>query len=97
MANFDPAMRRETWLFQELGKDVGNKPIYRRMGFNLVSYDGSPDMVIEPVSAAYGVDLTNPSVATIDNVTQDAGAVVGFQTFQARPYEVHAFGDPVAI
>ena len=66
MAQFDPALRRETWCFQRLGTDPGGRPILRRMGFNLVSYDNSPDQVIEPVNAcdSAGVDIINPSVAT---------------------------------
>lgn len=97
MASFDPTLRREVWMFQKLGVDTKDRPIYRRMGFNLVEYDGNPEMYIEPVNAGgYGVDLTNPNVATTNNVTQEAGAIVDMRFFDARPYEVHSFGDPIS-
>jgi hypothetical protein len=98
MAQFDPRLRRETWLFQRVGTDPGDKPIYRRLGFNMVSYDNSPDRFIEPVSiGADGVNAISPSVTTIDTIAQEAGAIAGIEYFDARPFEVHSFGDPIGV
>lgn len=94
---FDPLQKRETWIFQEIGRTAMGKPFYRRMGFNLVNYDGSPDQFIEPVSAGYHVVLTAANVLTVDNTMLDSGAVNGMMYVTARPFEVHSFGDPVAI
>ena len=92
MLEFDPTQRLEYWCFQEIGRSADNKPIYRRMGFNLVGYDGDPDLVMEPVNQEALVDLTNPNVATIDP-SADGGRIGGFRFFDSRPYEAQSFND----
>jgi hypothetical protein len=80
---FDPSTRRETWLFQKMGIDqVTGKPMYRRLGYNYVSYDGSPDKYLEPVvSELENYPGMNP------NVSGEPGIVVGFEFFDSRPFE----------
>lgn len=96
MAQFDPYLRRETWVFQQIGTDPRGTPLYRRMGFNLVSYDGSPDKWIEPISiGADGVNTVSPNVTTIDIAGREAGVIAGFEYYGARPFEAQSFGDPV--
>jgi len=65
------------------------------MRFNLVQYDGSPDRYIEPVSPSDFFDpiAVQPTILT----DADRGRVVDFEFFDARPYEVHAFDDPVGL
>lgn len=90
MANFDPALRRETWVFQKLFDEKG-RPVYRRMRFNFVEYDGSPDRYIEPVSMSDFYDILSADVLQDD----DRGRVVGFEFYTGRPFEVHSFDDNV--
>lgn len=92
MANFDPAQRVETWLFQQIATDpLTNKPIYRRMKYNLVSYDGSPERVLEPVNAEPMVDiLTSGHVLAPQS---HFGRVGGMEYFTARPNEVFGLDD----
>lgn len=64
------------------------------MGFIIVKYDGSPEGFIEPISA--GAGAFNPlaaNVTTLDSSMQESGTIDGFQFFEARPYDVHSFGD----
>jgi len=95
MAQFDPTQRRETWVFQKTGTDpVFGKTIYRRMGFNLVSYDGSPELSIEPINNEQVAPSFNNGSGTVIVPNVDGpGQVVDFQFFEGRPYEVHSFGD----
>ncbi|HYE89034.1 MAG TPA: hypothetical protein VEA16_21940 [Vicinamibacterales bacterium] len=91
MAQFDPSLRRETWLFQELFAENGRK-VYRRLGFNLVQYDGDPEKYIEPRPPSDVLELIDePDI--IDARTQGVGVVADFEFYTARPYPVHNFGD----
>lgn len=105
MAQFDPTQRRETWLFQELGPDgVTGKPVYRALKYVLVSYDGSPDLVIEPIppdevlrsNDALGTTAGN-GFKLIDPRVDGLGRMAGIQLFTSRPFEVHAFDDVDAV
>lgn len=50
MANFDPAMKRETWVFQSLRNANSKKQTWKRLKFNLVRYDGDPVQYVQPVN-----------------------------------------------
>jgi len=89
MANFDPALKREIWCFQRIGRQGGHS-VYRRLGYNLVSWDDDPNYYIEPVNETNSVDLL--AVSSTDNCKQidpmsDFGRVVRFEYFDGRPYE----------
>jgi hypothetical protein len=85
---FDPDTRRETWLFQEMYRDSGNRPVYRRLSYNLVEYDGDPDKYIEPVS------MQSEDEMPFDARTSgDPGAMVRFEIYTSRPFELHSFND----
>ena len=52
MAQYDPALKVETWLFKDVGRQNGER-IFQRMKFNFVQYDNDPDRSwIEPVNFA---------------------------------------------
>lgn len=89
---FDPSTRRETWLFQLMFIDPGGKKVWRRLAYNLVSYDGNPERYIEPVSAAF-----DDQIEFDPNKAGDPGAVVGFEFFESRPFEFMSVNDNVDI
>lgn len=94
----DPTLKREIWLFQEIGLSGGRKgtPLYRRLPYNLVSWDGDPTQYIEPVNASgdfvRGIGETNVG-APLDPRVDGAGLVAGFQFCKARPFEVFSLND----
>ncbi len=93
MANFDPAQRRETWVFQEAFRENG-KPVFVRMGFNLVEYDGDPEKYIEPRPPSDTVDLLSADEPyLVSPVTDGVGLMKNAEYYNARPFEVHSFGD----
>lgn len=101
MAQFDPMMRRETWVFQQIGQD-GRGPIWMLADYLFVSYDDDPKRWIEPwpngeiivTDGPNGFSLIDPSNRSTDGAGQPGlGRVVGFEFVTKRPYEVHAFND----
>lgn len=96
MANFDPALRRETCVFQELFTENG-RPVFRRLGFNFVQYDGDPEKYIEPRPPSDLYELIDePDI--FDARTQGVGLVVDFEFYRSRPFrEFHNFGDSDSI
>lgn len=92
MANYDPTQKRETWLLQQVATDPGNKPVYRRARMNLVSYDGNPERLIEPVNMS---DHYNPIDKQVYSALADgAGLMASIEYVSAsRMYEVHSFDD----
>jgi hypothetical protein len=100
MANFDPVLRRETWLFQEIGQQPKGKVIYRCLPYMLVSYDNDPVQYVEPrpaddfvnVSANDGTTTGNAGRA-INPSTDGLGRVGGIQFVTRRPFEVFAYND----
>lgn len=95
MAQYDPALRVETWVFFEIGK-IGRKPVYKRAGFNYVSYDGDPERMIEPVNKDGQVLSSAPSGTYSHQMlrpTQHFGQVGNFEILRGRPSEVHNFSD----
>ena len=96
MANFDPLLRRETWCFQRIGRQAGHS-VYRRLGFNLVSYDDDPQQWIEPVNENNFIDTLGQTNVQFDPQT-DFGRVVRFEYFDgAMPFQGMAFGADVNI
>ena len=84
---FDPATREETWMFQEVNRGNGQKPTWRRLKFNLVSYDGIPEKYIEPVSEGVHVAKTSGSsdVRLLKPLT-DHGRVADFEFVEGTAY-----------
>lgn len=105
MAQFDPLQRRETWLFQEMCRDVNtSEPVYRALQYVLVSYDGDPQQYIEPVPIdevikSNLVDSTNSGngYKPVDPRNEGIGRVVAFKMFGARPFEAFSLNDFDAV
>lgn len=90
----DPTTKLETWLFQQVATTQHGKPIYRRLAYNLVSFDGDPTQYVEP--APSGGSFVRSLDGTGDPIvpgTEGTGRVVGFQFCQARPFECFAIND----
>ena len=95
----DPATKLETWLFQKIGTmpagpGGSGQPIYRRLPYNLVSFDGDPTQYIEPDSASGDFwRILDGTAVPIDPRAEGCGMVSGFRFFDARPFEVFAYND----
>ena len=92
MAQFDPALKREWWVMQEIGQQ-GGKPVYRRLRYNFVSYDDDPGRFVEPISNDNIVVSAGSKAEQVVVVQTDFGRVAGFEFFTSRPFEVHSFDD----
>lgn len=100
MAQFDPAQRRETWLFKEIRQQPKGKKVYQCLGYVLVSYDNDPQQYVEitPVDETLAVvvpdgTLTgNHGKAIVPNV-DGLGSVSDFLFVTRRPFEVFAYND----
>ena len=92
MDQFDPALRRETWLFQNIGNQ-NNQPVYRCLKYMLVSYDNDPVQVIEPWPMEDFLQIQNNSLNVVTPRSDGLGRVVGFQFFDRRPFEVLSLDD----
>ncbi len=96
MAQFDPREREETRVFIQIGNGAGQKPVYREARYLLVSYDGDPELVVEPANAERFVDfMTN--ACTVMKPGTHVGRVAGIQFVQGRQFEVHSFDDNVDL
>lgn len=100
MAQYDPAMRREIWLFQEIARHNKRGRILKRLGYVLVSYDDDPQQFVEPVPADPFIALNAPDgtntgsgCRVIDPRVDGLGRIADFRFFNARPFEVVAFND----
>jgi len=94
MAQFDPAQRVETWVMQEVQRDASGRRTYRRLGFNLVEYDGSPDMYIEPRPPSDRYDLGLTAIGAVDllDPITDGRRMKGFEYVEGQRYNgVHRF------
>ena len=92
MAGFDSRMRREFWVFQESGtrNPLTDKPCFRRLPYNFVQYDDSPDRYLEPVA---DVQFSNED-KIMNPLTDGHGHVAGFEFVKGQPLgEIHRF-DP---
>ena len=90
MANFDPRERKETWLFQKV-TTIGGTPVYRRLRYNFVQYDDSPERYLEPVNSDNIADTLGDG--TVFKAQSHFGQMVGFEFFDARPLEVQSVDD----
>ena len=91
MAQFDPKMRRETRLLQELYRDGSGRPVYRMLPYCFVEYDGNPDRYIEALPAGGRVD---PDLTLRNSpITDGVGQIVGFEYFRGRPFEAFSMDD----
>lgn len=96
----DPTTKQEIWLFQQIGNTPAGtpggsgKPMYRRLPYNLVRYDGDPTEFIEPDSACGDFwNILDGSGDPIDSRVKGAGLMVEVRYFTSRPFEVFAFND----
>ncbi len=89
----DPKKKRETWLFQDLGRnhqDFHSPQCWRRLMYNLVRFDGEKEFFIEPrpESDLHTGYLASPTRA-------DGPFVENFQVVKgAHPFECFSYGDP---
>ena len=68
-------------------RDVRGKPCYKRLGFNLVEYDNSPDLFIEP-RYLEGLAQDRITVPTVDG----NGLVNKFEFVTGEPFSgIHQF------
>src|SRR4051794_25493154 len=96
----DPTLKVEIWLFQQVGVSPpgpaggGGTPVYRRLPYNLVRFDGDPTEYIEP---CYPSDFNKVLDGSGDPIGYSAGdgsgQVVEMRYFAARPFEVFSFND----
>ena len=100
MAQFDPTLRRETWLFQEIGQQPRGQKVFRCLPYVLVSYDNDPVQYIEPAPADEMVNVTANDGTTTGNFgkplnpsVDGMGRIGGFQYVTRRPFEVFAYND----
>ena len=82
--------KETTAVFFESGRSTKEKPVYRRAGFNLVSYDGDPDRYIEPRNAAVQLD-TLGTTYVVFSTPATAERIVDFQFYTGHPYETQCF------
>jgi hypothetical protein len=106
VTQMDPTTKVEIWLFQKIGygpKLPGTRgnhgvPIYKRLPYNLVSYDGDPAQYIEPVCVSEFVKVFDgPNGATagdpIQPINDGYGRCGGVQFYDKRPFEVFSYND----
>jgi hypothetical protein len=101
MAQFDPTQRRETWLFQEMCRDVNTgEPVYRALQYVLVTYDGDPQQYLEPIpvdevlkSNVADMTLSGNGYKPVDPRSEGLGRCTGFKFFTSRPFEPFALND----
>jgi hypothetical protein len=87
---FNPSTREVTVVLQPIGKTlVGEKPVYRKAGYQFVQYDGDPDRLMEPVNACATVDAIGEGAMYTTPTTVER--IVGFEIVEGRMSEVHAF------
>lgn len=88
---FSAADRDITLVFKETGRNsFHERPVYRRAGYNLVSYDGSPDRFVEPVNACLSVDSIGMSF-TLMQTPEQAERIIGIEYIRGRMSDVVAF------
>ncbi len=86
MADFDPKLKRETWLFQQTNlKDGYGRPCMKRLGFNLVEYDGIPELHVEPVNCEQLVTSSeDPEI--VDPYIDGTGVVARIEVVEGEPF-----------
>jgi hypothetical protein len=89
---YESPLRLETWLFQRISTSAAGTPVYKRLKYNFVRYDGNPERVIEPVNQDAFVNLVGIT-GTPFVPRNDFGQVEGFEFFDGRPFEVFAIDD----
>lgn len=106
VTQMDPTTKLEWWLFQKVGfgpptpggRGSKGTPIYKRLPYNLVSYDGDPTQYIEPANMSSFVKVFDgPNGTTfgdpINPLTDGSGRVVGCLFYDKRPFEVFSYND----
>ena len=62
--------------------------IYKRLGYNLVSYDSDPLQWVEPVNESFSTDmLDTASQGTVVDAMTHYGRVNRFEYYDGRPFE----------
>jgi hypothetical protein len=77
------------------GPKPARKPIYRRAGYNLVTYDGDPQQVIEPRNVCSLADATTDGGNASSPTTSDR--IVGIEYIKARRFEAQAYYDNIDV
>jgi hypothetical protein len=93
MAQFDPKLKRETWLFQKVRvKDSLNRQCLQLLPFRFVEYDEDPNRFIEPANhEEWGLNHAR-GFAPFVPMTDGAGVCASIETFERPPLaEVHEF------
>lgn len=87
MAQFDPTQKFETWLMMKAAKtDRLGKECLRRLKFNLVEYDGSPELAFEPVNhLPYLHDDTGLSV--VNPISTGSGICNKLEILEGQPWQ----------
>jgi hypothetical protein len=86
---FDPNTRVVTVLLQQTNGSHG-QPVYRRLPYDFVTYDGNPTQYLEPRNATDRVDLLK-DCTVFDKPTQER--IGKFEYFGARPIDVFSIDD----
>jgi len=96
----DPATKLETWIFQKIGNAGGgqagaggSRPVYRRLPYNLVSFDGDATQYIEPAALSDFARVLDGSGQPIDPRADGTTNIVGILYVEGRPFEVFAMND----
>lgn len=79
MAQYDPAMQRETWVLERSNvktrANLDGRTCLKPAGYMWVSYDGSPDRVLVPrnhICAFHDTNTANRAVPETDGTLVDA-------------------------
>jgi hypothetical protein len=91
MAQFDSTLKRETWVFQQIGKDERGRPITKRLPFNWVEYDGEAARYLEPVSEGFQA-ATHNNNTLVPVPGTNAGVCVGVEIIEGNPFPAFALG-----
>lgn len=96
----DPTTKLETWIFQKIGTAGGgqagaggSKPVYRRLPYNLVSFDGDPTQYLEPAALSDFARVLDGTGIPIDPRVDGATNIVGILYCDARPFEVFCMNE----
>jgi hypothetical protein len=90
----DPTTKLETWLFQQIATSPLGRPIYRRLPYNLVAFDGDPTQYIEPLPAGGSHQrVLDGTCDPISPFTEGTGRMVAIQYFSSRPFEMFSLNE----
>lgn len=90
---YEPETRVETLVMLRTdGRFKGQVPRYRQARYSLVSYDGSPEQLIEPRSACVLFDPTEQTIPTASATNNYRNLVTRIEYYENNPFsELHDF------